>query len=82
MSDRPKVLSVRMTDGFAEDLEVLQRGGVNASDAVRLAVRLIAQAHRHVDEVAQASSGRRPASISLRTAALYPAPYDGPEQGV
>lgn len=75
-------LSVRMTPAFAADLEVLQRGGMNASDAVRHAVRLIAQAHAFVDGAAQASGGP-PAVISLRTSALYPRPpYDGREQGV
>lgn len=83
MRKRPKVLSVRMTPDFTTDLEILQRGGASASDAVRLAVRLIAQAHGFVDHAARRDGGRRPPVISLRTAALYrQPPYDGPEQGV
>jgi Arc/MetJ-type ribon-helix-helix transcriptional regulator len=84
VSRTPTVLSVRMTDQFAADLEVLQRGGMSASDAVRHAVRLIAEGHRTADRLAQADGGRRPGALSIPTRALYGArtPYDGAEQRV
>lgn len=39
-------LSVRMTDGVADDLATVMRTGMTASDAVRTALRLLADAHR------------------------------------
>jgi len=77
-------LSVRMTDGLAQDLEVLRRGGVAASDAVRHAVRLIAQAQRAAELLALKDGGRPPAVMSVPTRALYGPrpPYDGSDQGV
>ncbi|MDX2676189.1 hypothetical protein [Streptomyces soliscabiei] len=85
MSGRPKVVSVRVTDDFAADLEVLQRGGLDASAAVRHAVRIVAQGQRTAERLAAAEDGRRrPATLTIPTPALYGAqpPYDGPEQGV
>lgn len=84
MSRTPAVVSVRVTDEFAADLEVLQRGGMSASDAVRHAVRLIAQGHRTADRLAQDNGGRRPGVLSIPTRALYGPrpPYDGRDQGV
>lgn len=74
MSGKRSPLSVRMTEDFAEDLADLQRGGLSASDAVRQAVKLIAQAHRTVDQLT-ARDGQRPASLSIRVADLT-RPYD------
>lgn len=84
MSRAPTVVSVRVTDQFAEDLEVLQHGGMSASDAIRHAVRLIAEGQRHADRRAAENGGRRPAALSIPTRALYGrrAPYDGDEQRV
>ncbi|MDN3023826.1 hypothetical protein [Streptomyces sp. S.PB5] len=84
MSGTPTVVSVRMTDQFAADLEVLQRGGMSASDAVRHAVRLIAQGQGTAERLAQNDGGRRPGALSIPTGALYGrrAPYDGRDQGV
>ncbi|WP_416978678.1 hypothetical protein [Streptomyces sp. T028] len=70
---RPPV-SVRRTPDFDEDLAVLQRGGLSASDAVRQAVRLIAHAHRTVDELTE-RNGQRPVSLSIHVTALT-GPYD------
>lgn len=77
-------LSVRRTADFDADLALLQGSGVTASDAVRHAVRLLAQAHRFADQQAQTHGGRRPAVLSIRTRDLFPvAPVpDGDEQGV
>lgn len=82
MSRRPP-LSVRMTPELADDLAVLQRGGMSASDAVRHAVHLIADGQREAERLA-AGTGRRPWALTLPTPALYgrPAAYDGREQGV
>ncbi|WP_435210745.1 hypothetical protein [Streptomyces sp. bgisy034] len=74
-----------MTDQFAADLEVLQRGGMDASAAVRHAVRLIADGQRFADGQAAGNGGRRPGSVSIHTRALYAPrrpPYDGAERGV
>ncbi|MDK1348274.1 hypothetical protein QNO09_34360, partial [Streptomyces sp. 378] len=81
MSRTPTVVSVRVTDRFAADLEVLQRGGMDASTAIRHAVRLIADGQRFTDRQAAGNAGRRPGSLSIHTRALYGswAPYDGPE---
>lgn len=75
---------MRMTDGLAQDLEVLRRGGVAASDAVRHAVRLVAQAQRTAERLALEDGGRPPVVMSLPTWALYGPrpPYDGVDQGV
>lgn len=70
---RPPV-SVRRTPDFDEDLAVLQRGGLSASDVVRQAVRLIAQAHRTVDALT-AHNGCRPDVLSIRVTDLTRA-YD------
>ncbi|MFF4347836.1 hypothetical protein [Streptomyces sp. NPDC001530] len=77
-------LSVRRTPDFDNDLALLQGPGVTASDAVRHAVRLLAQAHRYADQRAQIHGGQRPAALSIRTRDLFPvAPAaDGDEQGV
>ncbi|MFJ8269477.1 hypothetical protein ACIQ8G_03745 [Streptomyces sp. NPDC094154] len=82
MSRTPPPVSVRRTAEFDADLEVLRRSGISASDAVRHAVHLIAQAHRMADQLTQASGGRRPRALTIHTTALYPRPYDGPDQGV
>ncbi|MFF2212882.1 hypothetical protein [Streptomyces antibioticus] len=85
MSERPRVLSVRMTDSLAADLAVLQRGGLDASAVVRHAVRIVAQGQRTAERLAAAETGRRrPAALTIPTGALYAPrpPYDGPEQGV
>ena len=83
MSSR-RPLSVRMTDDLAADLEVLRRSGMTASDAVRHAVRLIANAQRYADRRAAEGGGRSPRSLCIRTPNLYgpPTPYDGPDQHV
>ncbi|AVH59713.1 MULTISPECIES: hypothetical protein [Streptomyces] len=84
MSSKPRALSVRTTDELLEDLAVLQGSGMTASDAVRFAVRLLAQAHRYADHPAQTHGGQRPAVLSIRTRDLFPvAPVsDGAEKGV
>lgn len=83
MSGR-RPLSVRMTDDLERDLEVLRRGGMTASDAVRHAVRLVAEAQRTAERLAVDGGRRRPAVLSIRTRSLYgrPVPYDGSEQVV
>ncbi|MDK1342265.1 hypothetical protein QNO09_02830, partial [Streptomyces sp. 378] len=70
-----------MTDEFAADLEVLQRGGMDASAAVRHAVRLVASGQRFAERQVADNGGRHPGSLSIHTRALYGswAPYDGPE---
>lgn len=77
-------LSVRMTDDLAADLAVLQRGGVDASAAVRHALRLVADGQRTAERLAAARDGRRPATLTIPTPALYAprTPYDGSGQGV
>ncbi|MFE7980604.1 ribbon-helix-helix domain-containing protein [Streptomyces cellulosae] len=84
MTRTPAVVSVRMTEQFAEDLEVLQRGGMSASDAVRHAVRIVAQGQRAAERQAQQGGGRRPGVMSIPTIDLYGPrpPSDGPEQPV
>ncbi|MDW4904694.1 hypothetical protein RB628_04875 [Streptomyces sp. ADMS] len=79
-----RLLSVRMTAELEADLEVLRRGGMTASDAVRHAVKLIAQAQRAAELPAVDDGRRRPAALTIRTRHLYgrPPAYDGPEQGV
>lgn len=74
MSTRRTPVSVRRTPDFDDDLAVLQRGGLSASDAVRQAVRLIAQAHRTVEQM-EARDGQRPDVLSIRTIDLI-RPYD------
>ncbi|ROQ81568.1 hypothetical protein EDD95_1153 [Streptomyces sp. CEV 2-1] len=69
MSSQQRV-SVRRTANFDDDLALLQGPGVTASDAVRHAVRLVAQAHRYADLWAQAHGGRRPSVLSIRTCDL------------
>lgn len=83
VSSRPP-LSVRVTDDLARDLAVLRRGGMNASDAVRHAVHLIAQGQRTAERLADDGGRRRPATLTIPTRHLYgrPAAYDGPAQGV
>ncbi|MFH9587925.1 hypothetical protein ACH4LS_22675 [Streptomyces luteogriseus] len=71
MSRRPPMVSVRMTAQFAADLEVLQRGGVDASAAIRHAVRLIADGQRFAERQAAGGAGRRPGALSVHTRALY-----------
>ncbi|MGW2292298.1 hypothetical protein [Streptomyces phaeochromogenes] len=73
MSRTPRSLSVRRSPDLDADLEVLQRGGLSASDAVRHAVHLIAQAHRAANQLSR--GGRRPAALSIRTIDLI-RPYD------
>ncbi|MDT3724885.1 hypothetical protein ROS62_08275 [Streptomyces sp. DSM 41972] len=84
MTRTPAVVSVRMTEQFAEDLEVLQRSGMSASDAVRHAARIVAQGQRAAELQAQESGGRRPGVMSIPTRALYgpQPPYGGLEQRV
>ncbi|MEU2975986.1 hypothetical protein ABZ678_02955 [Streptomyces hirsutus] len=84
MSRTPAVLSVRMTEQLAADLEVLQRGGMSASEAVRHAVRLIADGQRAAERLAERTGGRPPFLSSIRTRDLYgPRPlYDGADQRV
>lgn len=82
MSGR-RPLSVRMTDDLAADLEVLRRGGMTASDAVRHAVRLVANAQRFADRRAADNGGRQPRALCIRTPNLFGRPpYDGSDQGV
>ncbi|MFI5801057.1 hypothetical protein [Streptomyces sp. NPDC051677] len=71
-------MSIRRTPDFDDDLAVLQRGGLSASDAVRQAVRLIAQAHRTVDDLT-ARNGDRPGVLSIRVTDLTSA-YDTPQE--
>lgn len=80
---RTTPLSVRMTEDLAEDLAVLQRGGVDASAAVRHALRLVADGQRTTERLA-AENQRRPRALSIPTGALYAPrpPYDGAGQGV
>ncbi|WP_430378445.1 hypothetical protein [Streptomyces sp. B1-3] len=80
---RTTPLSVRMTDDLAEDLAVLQRGGVDASAAVRHALRLVADGQRTVERLAAANQ-RRPRVLSVPASALYAPrpPYDGDDQRV
>ncbi|WP_409473108.1 hypothetical protein [Streptomyces sp. HC307] len=77
-------LSVRRAPDFDDDLALLQGSGMTASDAVRHAVRLLAQAHRYVQQCAQNHGGQRPSMLSIRTRDLFPvAPVsDRGEQGV
>jgi hypothetical protein len=71
VSSSKKALSVRTTDELLEDLAVLQDAGMTASDAVRFAVRRLAQAHRYVAEEEQ-RTGRRPAVVSIHVQRLSP----------
>jgi hypothetical protein len=68
-----------MTAQFAADLEVLQRGGMDASAAIRHAVRVIADGQRFAERQAAVNADRRPGALSVHTRALYGewAPYDG-----
>lgn len=50
---RQQRVSVRRTANSGDDLALLQGPGVTASDAVRHAVRLVAQAQRYADQWAQ-----------------------------
>jgi hypothetical protein len=66
-----------MTPELAADLAAIQQPGMTASDAVRHAVRLIAQAHALVAAV-EARQGVRPPAVSVAVSALY----GGVEEGV
>ena len=81
-SRRP--LSVRMTDDLAADLEVLRRGGMTASDAVRHAVRVVAQGQQMAERLAVDAGRRRPRFLTIRTRGLYgrPTAYDGSDRRV
>ncbi|WP_415947756.1 hypothetical protein [Streptomyces sp. KLOTTS4A1] len=70
---RPRSLSVRMTPTLVDDLEVLQRTGMTASDAVRFAVRRLAEAHRYTAQAEQ-HTGHRPAVLSIPVRDLYDRP--------
>jgi hypothetical protein len=72
-----RTLSVRTTPELLEDLAVLQDAGMTVSDAVRFAVRRLAQAHRFIVQE-QRRTGRRPDVVAIRVKHLY-APTD---QGV
>jgi hypothetical protein len=84
VSVRPQVLSVRMTPELAADLEVLQRGGLDASAAVRHAVRIVAQGQRTAEFLAVGAARDRPTALAIPTRALYAPrpPHAGGEQGV
>ncbi|MFH8471962.1 hypothetical protein [Streptomyces sp. NPDC018000] len=81
---RQQRLSVRRTADLDADLALLQGTGVTASDVVRHAVRLLAQAHRYADQCAQSRGGHRPAVLSIRTGDLFPVMpvFDGSKKGV
>ncbi|MFM9723720.1 hypothetical protein [Streptomyces scabiei] len=83
MSGR-RLLSVRMTDDLAADLEVLQRGGMTASDAVRHAVWVVAHGQRMAERLAVDDGRRRPRFLTIRTRGLYGrlTPYDGSDRRV
>ncbi|GAA3829068.1 hypothetical protein [Streptomyces chiangmaiensis] len=63
---KPRAISVRTTPELLEDLEELQNSGMTQSDAVRFAVRLLAQAHRHLE-----GQEPWPAVLSIRVRDLY-----------
>jgi Arc/MetJ-type ribon-helix-helix transcriptional regulator len=74
VSARRTPVSVRRTDDFDADLEVLQRGGLSASDVVRQAVKLVAQAHRTIEQIT-AAEGEPPQLLSIYVTSLT-RPYD------
>ena len=74
MSGR-RPLSVRMDDTLADDLATMARAGLNASDAVRTAVSIVAGAYGHAWDRKVVPEGMQP----LITACAVQ-PYDGPPQ--
>ncbi|WP_405597523.1 hypothetical protein OG741_13780 [Streptomyces sp. NBC_01410] len=74
MSTPPKPgkgLSVRVDETLYDDLAVMMRAGITASDAVREAVSLIAGAWRHAWE-----SGHYPEGVMPQVTDCGLAPYD------
>ncbi|MCT9107938.1 hypothetical protein N4G69_20250 [Streptomyces mirabilis] len=84
MSEGQRSVSVRRTPDFDEDLAVLLKDGGTASDAVRHAVRLIAQAHRVVAQIEAQRDGKpvQVLSIGARTLYMRRKPSDGSDQRV
>jgi hypothetical protein len=69
--ERPKGLSVRYDAELYDDLAVMMRTGMTASDAVKHAVSLIAGAWRHAWE-----AGHYPEGVMPQVTDCGLAPYD------
>ncbi|MFF2331854.1 MULTISPECIES: hypothetical protein [unclassified Streptomyces] len=61
-----KVVSVRVDQALADDLATLTAAGMTTSDAVRFAVRRLAQAHRFIEQQEQ-----RPELMCIPARFLY-----------
>ncbi|MFD8948980.1 hypothetical protein ACFV0B_09025 [Streptomyces xanthophaeus] len=70
---RQRNLSVRRDQDLDEALAVLTSTGMNASDAVRLAVTFLAHGYADIWENGYYPKGVRPQQMALRVK-----PYDGP----
>lgn len=69
--DRPKGLSVRYDDELYDDLAVMMRAGMTASDAVKHAVSIVAGAYRNAWD-----SGHYPEGVMPQVTDCGLAPYD------
>lgn len=72
-SRRTAPLSVRMDAKLADDLAVMARAGMTASDAVRVAVSIVAGAYGHAWARGVVPEGVRPLITGCAVQA-----YDGP----
>ena len=73
-------LSVRMDDGLAEDLAVMARVGLSASQSVRIALSIVAGAYEAAWATGAVPEGVQPeitGCTGLRLTGV-PRPYDGP----
>lgn len=70
---RPAPLSVRMDDDLAADLAVMARAGLNASDAARVALSIVAGTYANAWAAGAVPEGVQPdiTECAIRT-------YDGP----
>lgn len=73
---RRSPLSVRMDDKLSDDLAALARAGLNASDAARLAVAIVADAYRYAW-----STGAVPEGVQPIITACAVLPYDARTAG-
>ncbi|WP_079405460.1 hypothetical protein [Streptomyces sp. 3211] len=71
---RQRTLSVRRDQGLDDALAVLTSTGMNASDAVRLAVTFLAHGYSDMWAKGHYPKGVRPQHMALRVR-----PYDGPK---
>lgn len=74
-----KALSVRVDADLSDDLAVVMQTGVIASDAVRQALRLLADAYRKAWDYDDCPRGTAPQILAVQIA--RPTPYDARTTG-